>query len=112
MTPVPAARRLSALLCLPLAFGLSACTSAGDSVNGSQPPIRDGGLTGTCDEKAAQQFVGQTLDEALAERARAATGARAVRVIRPGMAVTADYRAGRLNIDIDESGRIIRVHCG
>ena len=112
MTPVPAARCLSALLCLPLAFGLAACTSPGESVNGSQPPIRDGGLSGTCDAKAAQQYVGQKLDEALAERARAAAGARGVRVIRPGMAVTADYRAGRLNIELDEAGRITRVHCG
>ena len=111
MTPIPPARRAPALLGLPLALALAACTSAGEPVTTS-PPIRDGGLSGTCDAKAAQQFVGQVLDEAVAERARAAAGARGLRVIRPGMAVTADYRAGRLNIDVDDSGRITRVHCG
>nr|WP_284040697.1 I78 family peptidase inhibitor [Phaeovulum sp. NW3] len=34
-----------------------------------------------------------------------------VRVIRPGMAVTMDYRPDRLNIEIDARNRIARVHC-
>jgi hypothetical protein len=37
------------------------------------------------------------------------TGAR---VIQPGMAVTADYSAERLNIDIGKDGRIARIWCG
>lgn len=36
----------------------------------------------------------------------------AVRVIAPGMAVTMDYSASRLNLETDASGRIIRFHCG
>jgi PBP1b-binding outer membrane lipoprotein LpoB len=35
-----------------------------------------------------------------------------VRVIRPGMAVTMDYFAGRLNIETDAADRITRVTCG
>lgn len=35
-----------------------------------------------------------------------------VRIIRPGMAVTMDFRPDRLNIGIGESGRIERVYCG
>lgn len=35
-----------------------------------------------------------------------------VRVIRPGMAVTMDYSAARLNIEVDEVERISRVTCG
>lgn len=34
-----------------------------------------------------------------------------VRIIRPGMAVTMDYRPDRLNIEIDARNRIARVHC-
>lgn len=34
-----------------------------------------------------------------------------VRIIRPGMAVTLDYRPDRLNIAIDDRERIARVHC-
>ena len=34
------------------------------------------------------------------------------RIIRPGMAVTMDYREDRLNIEIDSAGKISRVSCG
>ena len=34
------------------------------------------------------------------------------RIIRPGMAVTMDYRADRLNIEIDAGEGIARVFCG
>lgn len=37
---------------------------------------------------------------------------RPVRVIRPGMAVTMDYRAERINFDIAENQRIQRIWCG
>lgn len=35
-----------------------------------------------------------------------------VRVIKPGMAVTMDFSPGRLNILLDETGRISRITCG
>jgi hypothetical protein len=35
-----------------------------------------------------------------------------VRVIAPGMAVTMDYSASRLNLETDAEGRIVRFHCG
>lgn len=35
-----------------------------------------------------------------------------VRVIRPGQAVTMDYFAGRLNIELDAADRIVRLACG
>jgi len=34
------------------------------------------------------------------------------RVIRPGMAVTMDFREDRLNIEIDAGKRISRIFCG
>ncbi len=34
------------------------------------------------------------------------------RVIRPGQAVTMDYNAFRLNVEIDRRERISRVYCG
>jgi len=37
---------------------------------------------------------------------------REIRIIRPGMAVTRDYRAGRINVDIDVTNRITRIYCG
>ena len=35
-----------------------------------------------------------------------------VRVIRPGDAVTTDFRAARINFNIDDSGTISRIFCG
>jgi hypothetical protein len=35
-----------------------------------------------------------------------------VRVIRPGMAITMDYSPTRLNIELDEAGRVALVFCG
>ena len=40
------------------------------------------------------------------------SGARTVRVIRPGDAVTMDYRQDRLNIELDADGKIVRFNCG
>ena len=37
---------------------------------------------------------------------------RPVRVIRPGMAVTMDYRPNRLNFEVGPGGRITRIYCG
>jgi hypothetical protein len=34
------------------------------------------------------------------------------RVIEPGMPITEDYSAARLNIDLDAQGRIVRLWCG
>ena len=55
---------------------------------------------------------GQLADEALVAKAKAEAGAERVRVIKPGMAVTMDYRGDRLNIDVDADNRVTRVHCG
>lgn len=115
MSRIHPSRSAAALLATPLVLALAACGVAREPapVNGAPPRISEGTrLEGSCDAKAAQEYVGQVLDEALGERIKAATAARGVRVIRPGMAVTMDYRADRLNIEIDDDNRIVRIHCG
>ena len=106
--------RSLALLVAPLALALAACGNAREPapVNGEPPKVVEGDFGGSCNAEPAQQFVGQKLDDALNARAKSATGATGVRVIRPGMAVTMDYRADRLNIEIDDDGRIVRISCG
>ena len=34
------------------------------------------------------------------------------RVIRPGLAVTQEYIAERLNVEVDENDVIVRINCG
>ena len=50
-------------------------------------------------------------DDTLA-KIRAAAGHDRIRVIRPGDAVTQDYREDRLNIEIGDEGRIKAMRCG
>lgn len=35
-----------------------------------------------------------------------------MRVIRPGDMVTMDYRADRMNVELDADGRIVKIFCG
>lgn len=75
------------------------------------PPPADG-LAESCDAEAARRFVGQAATEAVVEQARAAAGARSARTLKPGQVVTMEYRAGRLNLDVDADGVITDVRCG
>lgn len=66
-----------------------------------------------CNADAAQSFVGQQAGDDVVAQARAAAGADgAVRVIKPGQPVTMDFRADRLNVEVDDQGVIVRIHCG
>ena len=65
-----------------------------------------------CDAKQTAWAKGQLADEALVERIRTDTHSKGVRVIKPGMAVTMDYREDRVNIDVDDKGRVTNVRCG
>ena len=60
-----------------------------------------------CGAAGMQDLVGQE-DDVLA----AMTLPQGTRFIYPGTPVTEDYSASRLNIDIDQSGRITGAWCG
>jgi hypothetical protein len=115
---------------LPLAvlvLSLASCAPARDaasdapSADAPEPPAvatpagprepRDA-FTGNCDDKAAQSLVGKVATPEIAEQARAAAGANGVRVLKPGQMVTMEYRAGRLNLDVDKDNVITAVRCG
>ncbi|NEX46236.1 I78 family peptidase inhibitor [Pseudotabrizicola algicola] len=72
-----------------------------------QPVVSEGPDLASCGATALQGLVGQPASAL--ETMRFGTDTR---VIRPDMAVTMDYRAERLNIDIDRAERISRVYCG
>ena len=65
-----------------------------------------------CQPEPGQSFIGQKVTEDVVARVLAATGATGVRVIKPGMMVTMDFRDDRLNLDVDEHGVIVSVRCG
>lgn len=71
------------------------------------PPPRD-----ECRPGPAQRFVGRVFRPAVAQQAKRLSGARSVRVIRPGMAVTMDYRGDRLNVTLDARNVVTGLRCG
>lgn len=87
-------RRLTAVV-LALTMIASGCVP----VSGPEPE--------TCGAEGMQDLVGQ--DKAVFA---AMTLPMGTRIIPPGTAITEDYSPTRLNIDLDDKGRITRVWCG
>lgn len=89
---------------------LAACSLEGVSparpAQPSQPLVPPPGVD-TCQAGPYARLVGQ--DATALERELIL---RQVRVIRPGDAVTRDYRPVRLNFEIGTDGRIVRIFCG
>ena len=73
---------------------------------GSSPP------SGPCDASRAQSLIGRTGTGQIAADALSRTGAKSLRWIQPGQAVTMDFRPDRLNIELDAGNRILRITCG
>ncbi|MBA3676342.1 MAG: hypothetical protein H0W74_02925 [Sphingosinicella sp.] len=76
--------------------------------------IPEGGAspTGPCDASRAQSLIGRSGTGQLGADALRRTGARDIRWIQPGQAVTMDFRADRLNIELDAGNRVVRFTCG
>lgn len=66
----------------------------------------------TCDADAARAFIGRMPDAATQRAAQTASGAASVRVIPHDGMATLDFREDRLNLRLDEAGRIGSVDCG
>lgn len=65
-----------------------------------------------CNAEAAQSLVGRSASEAVVKQATTTSGAKTVRVIPHDGMVTMDYRGDRLNIQLDEQGKIVAITCG
>lgn len=91
------------LVLLPL-VALAACaTPQAADPRIDNPALGEGG----CDAEMLGYLVGQSIGEIDVE-----TLPQPRRIIRPGQAVTMDYRAERTNIELDDEDRVVRVSCG
>lgn len=90
-----------------LAASLSACANGTPPKH--SPPVAEAAPGCGADQFAA--YVGKPASDTAIAAIQAARGDKPIRVIRPGMAVTMDYRAERLNVDVDDSGTIRRFYC-
>lgn len=79
-------------------------------------PIRTGGpyppREMQCDAERARWAIGREASGDVVEEVRAATQGSAVRVIRPGQAVTMDFNHARVNIHVNERNAITSITCG
>lgn len=66
---------------------------------------------GACTTERLASLVGKQRSEATAAEALRLSGAKTLRWIEPGMAVTMDYREDRLNLHVTAGGTIERAAC-
>lgn len=93
-------RNLALILFTPLA---TACTSMAPP---SVTPAAE-----ACSPQALARYAGFAADDALAARMKRETGKVAVRIVKPGMAVTMDYREDRLTVYVDATNKVERASC-
>ena len=74
------------------------------------PPLPDAGPP--CNADGLGNLLGRPASRDLGAEAMRRSGARDLRWIRPGDAVTMDYREDRLNIHLDGRGLVERFACG
>ncbi len=115
----PGRRAQTAWLALALLpWALSACASspappASEPAAAAEPsPSRPPAPLRCQAEAARAALLGQPADPAAVERARRDAGGDVVRVLKPGQAITKEYRDGRVNVYVDEANAIIDVTCG
>ena len=96
-------------IALPLiALSLMGCASNPDYLlPGEQAP-----LPTPCGMEKLGGFVGYKRSAPISEQVAKVSGAKSIRWIKPGMAVTMDYREDRLNARLDEKGVILSFNCG
>ncbi len=67
---------------------------------------------GECRGEDLARFNGQPATQQLGAELLRASGARVLRWVQPGMAVTMDYRTDRLTVELDAQNRLVSARCG
>lgn len=65
-----------------------------------------------CGLDPAHRYIGGTASLTTREAVAKAAGHTRIRWIKPGEIVTQDYRSDRLNVIIDNAGKILTMRCG
>ena len=87
-------------------------TISRNSSSSLQMPPPGGQLPAQCVAGAGAWAIGRAPTDQVVEQVRMDTLSNSVRVIRPGQAVTMDYRGDRVNIKVNERNAIVGVACG
>lgn len=76
------------------------------------PPEPAATPASACDDSQAQWAIGKAATEADVEQARKDSGAKVARILKPGQMVTMEFNGERLNLDVDDAGKVSAVRCG
>jgi hypothetical protein len=98
-------------------LALATACAAAPPADGDAVPAAEGAPVAAvpgagCDAAAARAVVGRQRSQAVGAEARRLSGAASLRWIEPDSMVTMDYRADRLNIEVDAKGKVTAVRCG
>lgn len=103
---------LALVVSLGMAALMGGCTSHRQSSAPVPPQAPAPVPEALCNAQPVQTAVGQSSTASVVESARARSGARTARILRPGQMVTREFDAQRLNLEVDANGRILAVRCG
>ena len=106
--------RFALLSALPLCAAMTACATSPSPPDSTEipPAVQSDGGNYNCENADLTEFAGKAGSAEVYEQARIKANARHVRVVKPGMAVTMDYRIDRLTVMLDDNGRIESISCG
>ena len=76
------------------------------------PPSAPPPMDYQCVAEAASWAIGNRVTDQVVERIRVDTHSESARVIRPGEAVTLDFRHDRVNVKLNERDAIVGISCG
>ena len=96
------------LLILAAAAGSVATVAAAQSPY----PHRSGAEKFSCRPTGLPQFVGQLPTASMARQVLTVSGAKKLRWVAPGQAVTQDVRKDRVTVHLDAQGRVASASCG
>lgn len=89
---------------------LAGCSTM--AANEPEPPVRGETPGYTCRDDGLSSFVGQAATAEIGAEILRRSGARTLRWIPHGGAITMDLRADRVNVRLDPQNRIESVTCG
>ena len=87
---------------------LAGCSTVPSTEPAAVPPPRNA----ACAPDGLDMFLGKQATPELGAIMLKASGAKVLRWVAPGMAVTMDFSPDRLTVSYDASYKILRVSCG
>jgi hypothetical protein len=70
------------------------------------------GMTENCDAAQVQRYIGIAATAESGRELMGISGAKTLRWVAPGMAVTMDYQPDRLTVAYDDNRKITQISCG